>query len=242
MGESGPLSQIRDNFERVSGIIADTAAGRPVQLICVTKYAQLPWIEDLLVAGATHLAENRLPDAADRFAELRAQGRQFTAHLIGPQQSRKIRQIPGHFDWFQALDSQKAAAELAKRIEGEERKLDVLLQVNIAEEPQKHGVEPDAADETFGRILEEYPAVSLRGIMAIPPWPAAYSGAADFECGTRGYFRQMKALFDRISSHYRGRACVDTLSLGMSQDYVWAIEEGATMVRVGSALFDGLEG
>ncbi len=78
--------------------------------------------------------------------------------------------------------------------------------------------------------------------MAIPPWPDAYSGQAEFESGTRGYFRQMKGLFDRISSQYKHRATVDTLSLGMSQDYVWAIEEGATMVRVGSALFEGLEG
>jgi len=242
MQASEPFHRIRGNFERVAETVAATAGGRDVRLICVTKYAKPDWIEDLLSAGAADIAENRLPDAIDRFEVLRTQGHNFTAHLIGPQQSRKLKLIPGNFDWFQALDSLKAAVALSRLLEGSDSGLEVLLQVNIAREPQKHGVNPDQAIEIFGRIVETCPGISLRGIMAIPPWPDAYPGPAEFEAGTRGYFRQMKGLFDKISSHYIDRATVDTLSLGMSQDYVWAIEEGATMVRVGSALFEGLEG
>jgi pyridoxal phosphate enzyme (YggS family) len=234
--------QVKRNYDLVMRKMAGAAAGHAVQLICVTKYASMPWIEALLSCGAVNIAENRLPDAVDRFADLRGRGYSFTAHLIGAQQSRKLKLIPGNFDWFQALDSLGAATRLDELMSESRRGLQVLLQVNIGKEPQKHGVEPEAAEETCARIMEDCPALNLRGIMAIPPWPDSYASGAEFEGGTRAYFRQMKGLFDKISSYYKDCGEFDTLSLGMSQDYVWAIEEGATMVRVGTALFEGLEG
>lgn len=242
MGANSAQHQVQRNYDLVTGKIAAAASGRPVQLICVTKYAQMPWIEALLNCGAENLAENRLPDGLNRFDELRARGYSFTAHLIGPQQSRKLKLIPGNFDWYQALDSVEAARKLQELTSEAQQALQVLLQVNIATEPQKHGVSPEEAVQCCGTIFERCPALRLRGIMAIPPWPEAYAGPGEFESGTRVYFRQMKGLFDKISSYYKDRSEFDTLSLGMSQDFVWAIEEGATMVRVGSALFEGLEG
>lgn len=242
MGANPALHQVQRNYDLVTGKIAAAAAGRPVQLICVTKYAQMPWVEALLSCGAENLAENRLPDGLDRFEALRANGYSFASHLIGPQQSRKLKLIPGNFDWYQALDSVEAAGKLQELTSETQQMLQVLLQVNIAAEPQKHGVSPEEAVGSCGTVLEQCPALRLRGIMAIPPWPDAYAGPTEFERGTRAYFRQMKGLFDKISSYYRDRSEFDTLSLGMSQDFTWAIEEGATMVRVGSALFEGLEG
>jgi PLP dependent protein len=235
--------RVADNYARVQASVAGAAQGRTVALVCVTKYAQDAWVDGLLDAGATDLAENLLPGGAARFDGLYASGRRFTRHLIGAQQSRKLRLIPGHFDWLQALDKMDSALALDGGLAESSTTLEVLLQVNIAREESKHGFMPEEVEDACGRTLEHCPQLNLRGLMAIPPWPSAYISQAEFEHGTRMHFRQMYELFARIrGSIHPGASQLDTLSLGMSQDYVWAIEEGATMVRVGSALFEGLEG
>lgn len=234
--------RVAENYASVKAKIAAAAAGRTIILVCVTKYAQDAWVEALLEAGAMDLAENLLPRAAERFTGLQAQGHHFVRHLIGAQQSRKIKLIPGNFDWLQALDRIDSAQELEHLLQQQGLELDVLVQVNVGREAAKHGFMPDEAEDACGRILERFTALRLRGLMAIPPWPEAYDSAAAFERESRRYFHQMAGLFDRIRLNHPGASLLDTLSLGMSQDYVWAIEEGATMVRVGSALFEGLEG
>ncbi|MBN2083210.1 YggS family pyridoxal phosphate-dependent enzyme [bacterium] len=232
--------QIKANLDRVRENIAAAAAGREVALICVTKYAQDAWVEALLDAGAEQLAENLLPRGAERFARLFESGYRFTRHLIGAQQSKKLKLIPGQFDLFQAVDREKVATLLNEHLQAAGAELDVLLEINIAGEEQKHGFGADGAVETAARLAAECPALSIRGLMAVPPWPDAYADDAEFERETRTYFRQMRSLFDRMSADCPALTGLDTLSLGMSQDYVWAVEEGATMVRVGSALFAGI--
>jgi PLP dependent protein len=234
--------RVADNYARVQQNIAGAAQGRDVTLVCVTKYAQDDWVDALLDAGATGMAENLLPGGATRFDKLYAAGRRFSRHLIGAQQSRKLKLIPGHFDWLQALDRMDSALELDAHLAQSSTTLETLIQVNIAREETKHGLMPEEVEEACARILEHCPRLNLRGLMAIPPWPSAYISPAAFEHGTRMHFRQMYGLFARIRSIHPGAPRLDTLSLGMSQDFVWAIEEGATMVRVGSALFEGLEG
>ena len=246
MDLSAIRSTVAANFVRVMEMIAAAelrGGGAPAgtELICVTKYAQMEWIEALLEAGAANLAENLLPQAADRFDELRGTYHSFRRHLIGPPQSRKIKLIPGHFEMVQAVDRLKVADILNEECTNAGQELDVLLQVNIAGEEQKHGVAPEEAPEAFGFIAENCPALHLRGLMAVPPWPNAYDSEQEFERETRKYFTLMKELFDRIAGSYPAVPDVDTLSLGMSQDFTWAIEEGATMVRVGSLLFEGLQ-
>jgi pyridoxal phosphate enzyme (YggS family) len=231
-----------ENLSSVQAQIDAASQGRSVALVCVTKYAQDEWVRALIEAGAENLAENLLPRAAERFDELWAEGYRFRRHLIGPPQSRKVKQIPGHFDMVQAVDRLKIARLLNELQAERGEQLDVLLQVNISREPQKHGVAPEETAEAYGAIREQCPALTLRGLMAVPPWPDAYPDMAEFEAGTREFFRQMSRLFAKMRELYRGTPEVDTLSLGMSLDYVWAVEEGATMVRVGSALFEGLEG
>lgn len=232
--------RIAENLAGVQARVAQAAAGRSVTLICVTKYAQDDWVAALLQAGATDLAENLLPRGAERFTELRTRGACFTRHLIGAQQSRKIKLIPGNFDWLQALDRMDSAPELEQLLLEKELSLNVLVQINIGREAAKHGFMPEEAEDVCGRILERFTALRLRGLMAIPPWPSAYPSPAAFERETRLHFRQMAELFDTIRRNHPSAPLLDTLSLGMSQDFVWAIEEGATMVRVGSALFEGL--
>lgn len=242
MDDATQRRRVADNFARVQAHIAGAANGRSVTLVCVTKYAQDTWIEALLDAGATELAENRLPDGAERFDRLYQAGRRFTRHLIGAQQSRKLKMIPGRFDWLQALDRMDSALALDGHLAESSSSLQVLLQVNIAREEAKHGFLLEEAEDACASALARCPRLSLRGLMAIPPWPRAYHSHDAFVRGTRMYFRQMYELFAKIRSNHPSAPQLDTLSLGMSHDFVLAIEEGATMVRVGSALFEGLEG
>lgn len=236
--------RISENLERVRGQIDACAGGRRIRLVCVTKYARLEWVEALLEGGAEELGENLLPNAAERFAALKDSGFIFTAHLIGAQQSRKLRLIPGSFDMYQALDSREDADELQRRL-SEGQSLDVLLQVNVGNEQQKRGALPEQLDELLAHISTYCPGLGLRGLMAIPPGPQAYADAASFAAGSRRHFAAMRELFDRINRLNRpgvGVPAWDTLSMGMSQDFELAIAEGANMVRLGSALFEGLEG
>jgi PLP dependent protein len=234
--------RVADNLARVQANIAAAAQSREITLVCVTKYAEPFWMEALLEAGATDLAENLLPRAGERFSSLYDSGYRFTRHLIGAQQSRKLALIPGRFDWLQALDRMDSAQALAGYLSSAKATLEVLLQVNIAREEQKHGFMPEEIDDIFGSLCERFRVLRLRGLMAIPPGPAIYSSDTAFERETRIHFRQTYELFAKIRRNYPNAAEWNTLSLGMSQDYTWAIAEGATMVRVGSALFEGLEG
>ncbi len=144
MHSTGASQRIAENLVRVRACIADAAQGREITLVCVTKYASDAYVRALLEAGATDLGENLLPHSAERFSMLQAEGYRFTRHLIGAQQSRKIKVIPGSFDLFQAVDRAKTLQQLneeqSARYPG--RRLDILLQVNIGFEPQKHGFEP----------------------------------------------------------------------------------------------------
>lgn len=234
------LGLIAANLRRVEEKIAAAAGGREITLVCVTKYAEDDWVRALVGAGATNLAENLLPRAAERFKLLFGEGLRFTRHLIGPPQSRKVKLIPGNFDMVQAVDRYKTAEMLNGMLAAEQQSLDILLEINIALEEQKHGFHPQQASEAVSYVLANCRALNLRGLMAVPPWPDAYDSAGEFERETRGYFRQMRDLFDKICAENPSLPGLDVISLGMSQDYVWAVEEGATMVRVGSALFQGL--
>lgn len=238
MNQQELCERIAENLGRVQDSIK--AAGGGASLVCVTKYAKDDWVHALLDTGASDLGENHLPQAAERFDALRDEGYEFRRHLIGPPQSRKVKLIPGHFDLVQAVDRLKIARMLSEHLAAVDQQLDVLLQVNIAREEQKHGADPDEAQQHFGIIMEECPQLNLRGLMAVPPWPDAYGSDEEFERETRRCFRQMRSLFDRIRAAYPSTPGVDTLSLGMSLDYIWAVEEGATLVRVGSALYAGL--
>lgn len=234
--------RVAHNFQAVRQAVSQAAGEQTVTLVCVTKYARDSWADALLAAGATHLGENLLPKGADKFDALVAQGKKFVRHLIGPPQSRKVSLIPRSFDWVQAVDRLKIASMLDMNLRDQNETIQCLLQVNIAGEESKHGVPPDQAIDVFSEIRERFASIMLRGLMAIPPGPSEYSNPQQFERGTRKHFSIMKQLFDTIRGLFPGSPKVDTLSLGMSHDFVWAVEEGATMVRVGSALYEGLEG
>jgi pyridoxal phosphate enzyme (YggS family) len=158
--------------------------------------------------------------------------------MLGPLQSRRATICAVACDWFQALEREETAAKLQKALVATGKKLNVLIQVKAGDEPTKHGIEAKAIDALAGE-LAQIDRLVLRGLMCIPPGPNYYSSKAAWEVGTRTAFRQMAALFARMQTGC-AELPLDTLSMGMSADYRWAIEEGATMVRIGSALFEGL--
>lgn len=168
--------------------------------------------------------ENYVQEALTKQAELRGQPLEW--HLIGHLQSNKARDAATAFDWVQTVDRAKLVAALARHRPAERPPLNVLIQVNIDDEAGKHGCTPEQV-EALAPVIAERPQLRLRGLMAIPaPHP-------DVEL-RRAALRRMKALFDTLAAQYPE---ADTLSMGMSDDIELAVAEGATMVRVGTALF-----
>jgi len=215
-----PLPQILSNLHN-----AAAAAGRPPpRLLAVSKTQPAEAVAALAAQGQTAFGENYVQEALAKMQELQALGLEW--HLIGHLQSNKAEPVATHFDWVQSVDRPKLVAALARYRPAERGPLNVLIQVNIDDESSKHGCAPDDVDALAATIAAE-PNLRLRGLMAIPaPWPDAER--------RRDAFVRMRTLFEALAA---GHPQVDTLSMGMSSDYAEAIAEGATLVRIGTALF-----
>jgi len=221
--DPGIASDIRGNLERVHALIADACrrAGRPpadVLLVAVSKTVPADRVRQAIDAGVAALGENRVQEAKEKIETL---GHPLPWHLIGHLQTNKARDAARLFDWIHSLDRLDLARELDRRARAAGRTLNVLIEVNLGDEPQKGGARPDDVKPLLDAVAK-LDALSVRGLMAIPP------AAADPE-ETRPYFRRLREL--------RDAAGLEHLSMGMSADFQVAIEEGATMVRVGTAIF-----
>lgn len=210
---------------------AARAAGRPgaVRLLAVSKTQPAAAIRALHDLGQRAFGENYVQEGLAKQRELAALGVAAGAiewHLIGPLQSNKAREAARHFDWVQSVDRDKLVDALSRHRDAAAAPLNVLIQVNIDGEASKSGCAPEAVAALARRIVAA-PGLRLRGLMAIPePSPdPAHRGAA---------FERMRALFDALRAEHEG---VDTLSMGMSDDFELAIAHGATLVRIGTALF-----
>ena len=205
---------------------ASHAAARPnkARLLAVSKTRSPDEIASLAEAGQQAFGENYVQEALPKIEAMRGLGLEW--HLIGHLQSNKADQAARAFDWVQSVDRIKLVGALARHRPAGLPPLNVLLQVNIDDETSKHGCRPEDVDALAGAVSAE-PRLRLRGLMAIP---APHEDPAR----RRGAFRAMRALFDALQARH---PAIDTLSMGMSEDFVPAIEEGATMVRIGSALF-----
>lgn len=210
---------IRENLERVRAEVAAAAhrVGRDpatVELLAATKYVALADMPALAAAGIRLVGENR---AQELQAKVQAHGELFTWDFIGQLQSRKVRLIVPHVRLIHSLASDSALAELARHRELARRDLGVLVEVNLAREAGKAGVAPEALDA----FIERCP-VPVAGLMTMPP------AAADAQLSRR-WFAALREL-----AQARGLA---QLSMGTSQDYLVAVEEGATIVRIGTRLY-----
>jgi pyridoxal phosphate enzyme (YggS family) len=223
-------SEIADRLAAVRRQVDEAARGcgrdpSSVTLIAVGKTFPAEVVNEAVEVGAADLGENRVQEAVAKKPEV-AQARW---HLIGPLQRNKARAALEVFDIVHTVDRFEIADRLQYLLNEHwpERHLDVLLEVNVAAEPQKAGVLPEDAGELLEHVLALDQLV-VRGLMAIPPWEE------DPEA-SRPWFRQLRELRDRLEDE---AGCpLPELSMGMSHDFEIAIAEGATMVRVGTAIF-----
>jgi len=227
---------IARNIKSVTADIADVAAscGRDpgeITLVAVSKTRTAAEVELALEAGILHMGENRVQEAEAKIPDVRGT---VVWHMIGHLQSNKAKKAAALFDWIQSVDSRKLAGLLSREAGRLDKTLDVLVQVNISGEGAKSGVDPSGA-EALVEYAAECGGLNVRGLMTIG------SFGAD-EDTTRREFAGMRSLFDRLRDMFGGGMPFDTLSMGMSGDYRIAVEEGSTMLRIGTALFGEREG
>ncbi|WP_135604777.1 YggS family pyridoxal phosphate-dependent enzyme [Methanococcoides sp. NM1] len=194
------------------------------KLVSVTKTIDPERINESIKAGATIIGENRVQEFEDKCDEILPCER----HLIGHLQTNKIKKAVQHFDVIQSVDSLKLIQHIDKKAEAIDKVQKVFLQINIGNEPQKFGFGSDEIAQVLTEI-HSLKNVHVKGLMCIPPFVSPEQ--------TRSYFKKMKALFDEMKQVDQDNIDIQELSMGMSNDYRIAIEEGATMVRVGSAIF-----
>lgn len=222
---------IRDNILAIQDEIAAHAlsAGRApadVMLLAVTKFVDTGRIEEALSSGIAHVGENRAQECRDKMEFFREHG--CDVHFIGQFQSNKIKYIVGKVDLIQSVDRPELLRAIQQYAAQHEVEQDVLIQVNIGREPQKGGVDPAKLQEC---LIEagKMPNIHVRGLMCIPPaLPPAQ---------VRPYFVAMRRLFEEVKALALPHIYMQHLSMGMSGDYPVAVEEGATIVRVGTAIF-----
>ena len=206
---------------------AATAAGRnpeSVTLVAVTKGKTAESVRLAATAGVTDFGENYLQEAEGKIGQLA--DLKLTWHFIGGIQSNKTRAIAERFDWVQSVDRFSVARRLSEQRPFHAPLLNVCIQVALVPEPTKGGVAPDELAE-LARAIAGLPRLVLRGLMCVPP-PQPNAAAE------RAVFAKLRAALDDLNA---GGLKLDTLSMGMSGDFESAIAEGATLVRIGTALF-----
>lgn len=208
--------KMRQACERSGRNIAD------VSVIAVTKYVSVERTKEALKAGITQLGENRLEGLLDKYSNIKEEA---TWHFIGSLQSRKVKEVIDFVDFIHSLDRKSLAKEINKRAN---RKVPCFVQVNVSGETSKHGLNPEDV-ESFIEQLKHYENVEVVGLMTMAP-------NIEDEAVLRETFQQLRKLKEKIEAKKQTHAPCHYLSMGMSNDYELAIEEGATHIRVGSAL------
>ncbi len=228
--------------ERIDAILhsmnqATLRSGREpgaVRLVAVSKTVAAERIQEAMACGQLHFGENYLQEAREKIPRL---DRRANWHFIGRLQSNKCREVAGLFDVIETVDRLKVAQRLDEQARSLGRTLRILVQVNIGEEPQKAGIMPEETAALLAGVAA-CPYLSCLGLMALPPF-------FDDPEASRPYFRQLRQLAEACARRelFTNNQQVE-LSMGMSGDYAAAIEEGATIIRVGTAIFGarGLQG
>ena len=224
--------RLADVRERMAA--ACDRAGRPaeaVTLVAVSKTFPLEAVRAAQAAGVRHFGENRVQDFVEKAEAMpgRLHGGDVCWHMIGHLQRNKAKDVAHHADLFEALDSPRLAKELDKRAEAEGRVLPCLVQVNVSGEESKYGLDPGDVHAFLDRIAT-YENLRIRGLMTL-------AAPADDPEDVRPQFRLLRELLETYNARGNERPPLDVLSMGMSGDFEVAIEEGATHVRIGSALF-----
>lgn len=229
-------ARIRENLNRIHERIASAAqrSGRrasDVQLVAVTKYVGVDEVRALAAAGCRDIGESR-PQELWRKAEALS-SESIRWHLVGHLQRNKVRNTLPHVVLIHSADSERLLKSIDREAQRLGSKTRVLLEVNVSGDTAKHGFAPDEVPSLLPQ-LADLKSVEVCGIMAMAGLDSGPEGA-------RREFVQLRALRDQLRKNCPSQVSLDELSMGMSGDFEIAIEEGATIVRVGSALFEGME-
>ncbi len=215
------MGRIRDN---VLKILAEIPAG--VTVVAAAKTRNAPEIEEAMEAGITIFGESYLQESRP---VIEAIGSRALWHFIGHVQKNKVKHVVPLFDLIQTIDSLELASMVDQHAARNAKVMPVLIEVNSGREENKHGAMPEAVEGLI-RQISALPNLRVQGLMTMGPFLEDYTGL-------RPYFRETKALFEKIRALSIPNISMDTLSMGMSDSFRIAIEEGATMVRIGTMIF-----
>ncbi len=212
---------IKDNVRKILKEIP-----KDVALVAASKAQPAEKIIEAIDSGIRIIGENYVQEAEEKFKAISETGRKVEWHFIGHLQKNKVKNALKIFDMIQTVDSIELGEEISKRAE---RKIPVLIEVNIADEPTKFGINADELFKTAIKI-SKLENIEIQGLMCMP--------FSEDENALRGYFRQMKKYFEQLKQMKILNTNFRFLSMGMSSDYKIAIEEGSNMVRLGTKIFE----
>lgn len=225
------MGSIAENIKMIEDEKAEAAlrSGRrpeDVLLCAVTKNHTAEEMNEAIDAGVTDIGENRVQEILEKYDNVK----KVNWHMIGHLQTNKVKYIIDKVCMIHSVESMRLAEEIDRRAAQHGITMDILVEVNAAGDEAKFGVDVDSASALVNEILEKCPNVRVRGLMTIAPY------AEDPE-DVRPYFSEMKQLYDKLGSIKHDRLDFKYLSMGMSNDRVVAVEEGSTVIRVGTAIF-----
>jgi len=225
------MGTVKDNLETTNKKIKETALKvnrdpQEIKLVAVTKTATLEQIKEAINEGVKIIGENKVQEAKKKYQVLTTE---VKWHLIGHLQTNKVKYAVEIFDLIHSVDSIKLAKEIDKRSVQFKKTIDVLIEVNISGEETKYGYNPEKI-EVFLKEISEFSGIRVRGLMTIAP-------ISKNKQEVRPYFRRLRELSERIRDKNIKNIKMDYLSMGMTDDFEIAIEEGANMVRIGRGIF-----
>ena len=235
---------IAENAGKIRKAVSKAAvdAGRSpdeIRILAATKYTDRSGVEELVRSGIAIIGENRVQDAMKKLgasddgsqSNIHSVYPETEIHMIGHLQKNKVNQALELFDTLDALDSIILADALEKRLASRDRILPVLIEIKLTGEQAKSGIFEGEVPALIDHVFSNCPHISVRGVMGMGPWDPNPETA-------RPYYRKLKSIFDSIGKNIGGIETFDTISMGMSADFHVAIQEGATIVRIGRALFE----
>ncbi len=226
MGTIGEnIRLINEEKNRIAASVAGNAE-HPVLLVAVTKTRTPEEINEAIDAGITDIGENKVQEVVDKFDHVKP----VRWHLIGHLQTNKVKYIIDKVCMIHSVDSMKLAKEIDRRAQQHGLTMDILIQVNAAQEESKFGITTGETKQLILDILEQCPNIRIRGLMHIAPF-------AENPEDVRVYFRQVKELYEECGRIQHPHLDFAYLSMGMSHDFGVAIEEGSNLIRVGTSIF-----
>ncbi len=215
------IQELKEAAARKSG-----RTGDDVLLVAVTKLHGADEINEAIDAGITDIGENKVQEIMDKYEKVKP----VRWHLIGHLQTNKVKYIIDKVSMIHSVDSLKLAKEIDKRAAQHDLIMDILVQVNSAEEESKFGITTEETDQLIADIAQQCPNIRIKGLMCIAPYEEDPNDA-------RAYFAEVKQIYDKYADRPEERIDFQYLSMGMTNDFEVAIEEGSNLIRVGTAIF-----